>query len=188
MTSTTNGDAMDGARRATLHMLCGKIAAGKSTLAHSLLQEAKTILISEDRWLSLLFRDEIRSVADYARCAGRLREAMGGHVSALLRSGLSVVLDFPANTVANRQWMRGVFEQAGADHRLHYLDVPDAVCKARLHRRNAAGSHDFAATDAEYEMITAYFVPPAVSEGFTIIRHAPPPDVSRGGADAGDAG
>lgn len=175
-----------GHRLPTLHMLCGKIAAGKSTLADSLLQEAGTILISEDRWLSLLFRDEIRSVADYVRCAGRLRDAMGGHVGALLRAGLSVVLDFPANTVANRQWMRGVFEQAGAGHQLHYLDVPDEVCKARLRRRNAAGTHDFTATDAEYEMISAHFVPPTAAEGFTIIRHAPPFDASWNDADAGD--
>lgn len=188
MTSTMS-DGAPGRRQATLHMLCGKIAAGKSTLAQSLLRDdAATILISEDRWLSRLFGDEIRSVADYARCAARLRAAMGDHVGALLRAGLSVVLDFPANTVANRQWMRGIFEQAGADHRLHHLDVPDAVCKARLRRRNAAGTHDFAATDAEYEMITAYFVPPAASEGFTIIRHAPPPDTPPGRADAGDAG
>ena len=30
---------------------------------------------------------------------------------------------------------------AGAAHRLHFLDVPDDVCKARLRQRNAAGTH-----------------------------------------------
>jgi hypothetical protein len=45
-----------------------------------------------------------------------------------LGAGLSVVLDWPANTVAGRAWMRGIFEAAGAEHKLHFLDVPDEVC------------------------------------------------------------
>lgn len=155
----------------TLHLVCGKIAAGKSTLCDRLAAEPSTLLISEDHWLARLYPDEMRGVADYIRCAARLRTVMGGHVESLLRAGLSVVLDYPANTVANRQWMRGIFEAAGADHRLHYLDVPDEVCRERLRRRNAAGTHEFAATDAEFDAITSYFVAPTPAEGFKLTRH-----------------
>ena len=158
----------------TLHMICGKIAAGKSTLARRLADAPATILISEDVWLSTLYRDEQRTVAEYARNARRLREVMGGHIEDLLRAGLSVVLDFPANTVANRQWMRGLFEKAGVAHRLHFIDMPDAVCKARLRQRNAAGTHEFAVSDAEFDEITGYLVPPSADEGFetTVYRGA----------------
>jgi len=155
-----------------LHLLCGKIAAGKSTLAKRLASEPDTVLVSEDVWLARLYPGEILTVADYARCSGRLREAIGGHVEALLRAGLSVVLDFPANTVANRLWMRGIFDGAGVGHCLHYLDVPDAVCKARLRQRNADGTHEFAASDAEFDVITSYFVPPGGDEEFNILSHA----------------
>ena len=153
----------------TLHLMCGKIAAGKSTLAKRLAATPGTVLISEDYWLSRLYPGEIVAVADYARCAGRLRDAMGGHIETLLRGGLSVVLDFPANTVANRHWMRGIFDRAGVAHRLHFLDVPDAVCKKRLRLRNAEGSHDFAASEADFEVITGYFVAPAPDEGFDVV-------------------
>jgi predicted kinase len=153
----------------TLHMLCGKIAAGKSTLAQRLAAAPHTILISEDRWMAALFKDELRTVADYARLAPRLRAAMGDHVVALLKAGLSVVLDFHANTLTNRQWMRSMFERAQADHCLHVLDVADAVCRARLHRRNAEGRHEFAVTDAEFDIITSHFVPPSADEGFKTI-------------------
>jgi predicted kinase len=158
----------------TLHMICGKIAAGKSTLARRLADAPATILISEDVWLATLYRDEQRTVAEYARNARRLREVMGGHIEDLLRAGLSVVLDFPANTVANRQWMRSIFEKAGAGHRLHFIDLPNAVCKARLRQRNVAGTHQFTVTDAEFDQITAYLVPPSAEEGFetTIYRDA----------------
>ena len=155
-------------------MICGKIAAGKSTLARRLADQPATILISEDVWLSTLYRDQQHTVADYARNSRRLREVMGGHVETLLRAGLSVVLDFPANTPANRQWMRGLFEKAGAAHRLHFIDLPDAVCKTRLRQRNAAGSHEFTVSDAEFDEITSYLVPPSADEGFetTIYRDA----------------
>ncbi|MBX9942462.1 MAG: ATP-binding protein [Reyranella sp.] len=159
----------------TLHMLCGKIAAGKSTLARRLADAPATLLISEDYWLARLHGEEQRTVDDYIRNSRRLRDAMGGHVEALLGAGLSVVLDFPANTVASRRWMRGICDSAGVGHRLHFLDVPDDVCRARLQARNAAGTHEFAASDAEFEVITGYFQPPSPEEGFTVIvhRHAP---------------
>jgi hypothetical protein len=55
---------------------------------------------------------------------------------------------------------RRVYEQAGANHQLHFLDVPDDVCRERLRRRNAAGTHDFAASDEEFDLITSHFMPP----------------------------
>jgi predicted kinase len=149
-------------------MICGKIAAGKSTLAARLSARPGTIRISEDEWLASLYKDEQKTIEDYVRNARRLRDVMGDHVVALLQAGLSVVLDFPANTPANRQWMRSLFERAGADHRLHFLDVPDEVCKARLRARNAAGTHAFNASDEEFDLFTSYFVPPSADEGFEV--------------------
>jgi hypothetical protein len=65
--------------------------------------------------------------------------------------------------------MQRIYIDAGADHRLHFLDVPDEVCRARLHARNAGGSHEYAASDAEFDEITRYFRPPSPEEGFTTI-------------------
>ncbi len=164
-------DETAGPGAATLHMICGKIAAGKSTLAARLAERPGTIRISEDAWLACLYRDEQKTIEDYVRNSRRLREVMGDHVVALLKAGLSVVLDFPANTPASRQWMRSLFERADADHRLHFLDVPDEVCKARLRARNAAGTHAFNASDAEFDLFTSYFVPPSAEEGFAVTFH-----------------
>lgn len=155
-----------------LHMVCGKIAAGKSTLTQRLAAEPNTVLISEDTWLATLYPDEIRELPDYTRASGRLKATMADHVAALLAAGVSVVLDFPANTVANRAWARGIFEKAGAAHRLHFLDVPDEVCKQRLRARNASGTHAFETSDAQFELISSHFVPPSQEEGFEVVRHA----------------
>jgi len=100
---------------------------------------------------------------------------MGPHVVDLLKAGVSVVLDYPANTLANRAWMKGIAEEARVAHRLHWLDVPDEVCKARMRARNAAGAHDFAPTDEQFDQITAYFVPPTLAEGLEIVVHRAAP-------------
>ncbi|MGJ5010714.1 AAA family ATPase [Bradyrhizobium oligotrophicum] len=154
---------------ATLHLVCGKIAAGKSTLTATLGQLPGNVVIAEDDWLARLYPGEQSTLADYVRNSSRLRSVMGPHVVALLRAGVSVVLDFPANTPASRAWMRGLFEAAGAPHQLHHLDVPDEVCKARLRARNAEGRHAFTVTDEEFDLFTSYFVAPTVDEGFNVI-------------------
>ena len=157
----------------TLHLVCGKIASGKSTLAKRLAAQPNTVLLTEDEWLSCLFPGEIKVLGDYIRCSDRLKNALGGHVVALLRSGISVVLDFPANTQRQRSWLRGLFETAGAAHKLHYLDQSDETCKERLRARNAAGLHPFSTTDAEFDAITQHFLPPSPEEGFEIDRLTP---------------
>ena len=156
---------------ATLHMLCGKIASGKSTLAADLSQSPSTILISEDSWLAGLFGAEMTSVADYVRYSRRLRQVMAPHVTGLLEQGLSVVLDFPANTPELRHWMREIFTRAGAAHILHFLDVADEDCKQRLRLRNQAQEHEFSASDAQFDQITAHFVPPQPEEDFHVLYY-----------------
>lgn len=156
---------------AMLHLLCGKIASGKSTLAAELCAAPGCVVISEDQWLAALYQDEMQSVADYVRVAAKLRKAMTPHLVALLHAGVSVVLDFPANTRANRDWMRSVIQASSAGHQLHYLDVTDALCKSRLHARNQGGEHAFAATDEQFALITRYFEPPQEEEGFNLVRH-----------------
>jgi predicted kinase len=163
---------MERAHPTTLYLICGKIGAGKSTLARQLASGAPALLISEDHWTSHLFAGDLTTIDDYGRLSARLRAAMGPHVVDILRQGLSVVLDFPANTVKNRNWMRSLTTEAQVAHELHLLDLPDAVCKQRLRERNARGEHPFQVTDAEYDQFTRHFLPPGPDEGFNVIVHA----------------
>ena len=156
----------------TLYLLCGKIAAGKSTLARQLAARPQTLLIGEDHWTSTLFADDLKTIDDYAKYSARLRAAIAPHIVDILRQGLSVVLDFQANTVRVRAWMRQIIDAAQAAHELHVLDVPDRICKQRLRQRNASGEHQFEVSDAEFEQFTRYFVPPTPEEGFNVVIHA----------------
>jgi len=154
-----------------LHLISGKIAFGKPTLAKSLAAEGSTVLLSEDHWLSRLYPEQIKSVTDYVRLARQIREVLGPLVIDVLRAGVTVVLDFPANTPQDRQWLRGLADAAKVPHRVHYIEVDDDTCRDRLHLRNDRGEHEFAATDAEFDLITSYFREPHEDEGLQIEFH-----------------
>jgi predicted kinase len=157
---------------AKLIFFCGKMAAGKSTLANALARREGTVLLVQDDLLDHLFPDEITDIPAFTRYSARLRRALAPHVCALLSRGLAVVLDFPANTRAQRVWFRELFEAAGVAHELHFVDVPDAVCKRQLRDRSAHLPPGTPwTTEAEFEAVTRYFEPPSEDEGFNVIRH-----------------
>ena len=156
----------------TLHFFCGKMAAGKSTLAIELAKDNNAILLIEDDWLSHLYPDEITNIQDYIRYSKRLKNMISGHVVSLLCLGVSVVLDFPANTKDQRNWFRAIYEQANVSHSLHFVDVSNDICKRQLKERSKDKPEGSAFTsDAEFDAITKYFQAPSEDEGFNIIRY-----------------
>src|SRR4029453_9476762 len=100
----------------TLYLLCGKMAAGKSTLARELAERGAAILLVQDEWLSHLFPGEIVDVSTFARFSARLRAALTDHICTLLSRGASIVLDFPGNTRTQRDWFRVLFGGADSGH------------------------------------------------------------------------
>jgi predicted kinase len=158
---------------AMLHLLCGRIAAGKSTLADALSAVPGTIRLNEDDRTATLYPGEIATAEDFRVRTARIEALLGPHVEALLRAGLDVVLDLHANTVARRAWMKGIVERSSASHRLHWLDVPEGTCLERLHARNARGEHRYVVDDATAATFTRFFVPPGPDEGFDVVVHRP---------------
>ena len=157
---------------ATLMFLCGKMAAGKSTLARDLAERHNAVLLVQDEFLDKLFPGEITDIPGFIDRSSRLRDALTPHICAVLSKGISVVLDFPGNTKAQRAWFRGIFEHAQVEHQLHFIDASDALCKRQLKDRsqNLPPGTPWT-TDAEFEAITVYFQPPSEDEAFTVVRH-----------------
>ena len=157
---------------ATLHFICGKPGAGKTTLARDLGRSLPAIVVCEDEWISTL-RFEIRTVEDYRDASGRCRNLIGLLVRDLLRLGISVVLDFAANTVERRAWVRSLFEAVDADHALHWIEASDAECLDNIHRRNdekPAGIYWGPVSDELFHAVTPHIVPPSPEEGFHVLR------------------
>ena len=168
-----SSEASERGSSARLIFLCGKMAAGKSTLARALATDADAVLLVQDEFLSRLYPGDITDVASFVSCSTRLQHALAPLVCDLLSRGISVVLDFPANTKTQRAWFRTLIEHARVGHELHYVEASDAVCKRQLRERSQhlpPGSPW--TTDADFDAITRYFHPPEEAEGFNVIRHA----------------
>lgn len=155
-----------------LVFLCGKMAAGKSTLSRKLASAEDAVLLVEDDFLERLFPGEIVDVGAYAKYSARIRDALGPHISSLLSRGVSVVLDFPANTRRQRAWFRRLIDDAGAEHELHFIEASDALCLRQLeHRSDGLPAGRAWTTQAEFHAVTAYFEAPAADEGFNVVRY-----------------
>ena len=165
---------------AKLVFFCGKMAAGKSTLAKRLAERENAVLMIQDELLDTLFPGLIINVASYLEYSGRINRMTAPQVVAILSKGVSVVLDFPANTRSQRAWFRDIIEAVGVEHELHFVDTPDAVCKAQLKARSAhlpPGTKW--TTEADFDLIASHFLAPAADEGFNVIVHPSGSDYNR---------
>jgi predicted kinase len=153
----------------TLIFLCGKMGAGKSTKAIEMAGEIGAILLSEDDWLSKIYPEEINNFNDYLKYSSRLKPLMKTHVQNILKSGVSVVMDFPGNTRTQRRWFKDIFSEFNLPHRLIYLEADDRLCLKRLaHRRESNPGRARFDTEDVFRQVTSYFEPPCNAEGFKI--------------------
>jgi hypothetical protein len=118
-----------------------------------------------------LYPSEIVDLQSYVRYSSRLKNALSEHICGMAKHGLSVVLDFPANTAGQRAWLHELVELSGAMHELHFVDIPDETCKKQLRARNASSSGDPLQDEATFDLLSSYFVAPQPDEGFTIVHH-----------------
>jgi predicted kinase len=157
---------------AKLIFFCGKMAAGKSTLARHLADLEKAVLLVQDDLLAALFPGEISDIQEFLKRSSRLKSALTPLICELLSKGIPVVLDFPGNTRTQRAWFRDLIGRADVEHELHFVDASDSLCKSQLRDRSKelpAGTPW--TSDAEFEAVTAYFQAPSEDEEFNVVRH-----------------
>ena len=153
--------------KGVLTFFCGKMGAGKTTKSREISQERNAVLLTEDEWLSSIYPNSINTLEDYIEYSGRLKPQMKKLVQSILASGSNVVMDFPANTIPQREWFKSIFSEIQAPHELIYIDQPNEICLGQIAKRRIEQPQR-AATDTEemFEMVTKYFVAPTPDEGF----------------------
>jgi len=144
----------------SLIFFCGKMGAGKSTLAKRLAEDKGAVLISEDDLLSKLYTGKIKSVKDYKLYSDKLKPVVSDTVQQILKRGVTVVLDFPANT--ERQISDGVH----SEHTCYFVDRNDEVCIKQLLKRGNPNTD----TVEMFHAITQYFTEPSNSENINTVR------------------
>jgi adenylate kinase family enzyme len=154
-------------KQGTLIFFCGKMGAGKSTFSKKISAERNAVLISEDKWLEALYPDQISTFEDYLKYSDQMKPLVKSHVAGILKTGTNVVMDFPANTLTQRQWFRDLLSEANCPHELIYLKASDSLCITQIaHRRNEQPSRAAFDTEATFQLVTKYFQEPQPNEGF----------------------
>ena len=159
--------------KGTLTFFCGKMGSGKSTKAREIAKKNNAVLLSEDEWLASVYPNKISSLNDYIEYSNLLKPQIKKLVQSMLSAGTNVVMDFPANTLSQRDWFRSIFSEIEAPHNLIYIDLPNADCLKQIEKRRKE-QPERSATDTPdmFEQVTKYFMAPIPDEGFNLIAVA----------------
>lgn len=159
---------------ANLHLICGPVAAGKSTYAKQLADATGGIVLSMDEWMSDLFLQDLpadTSLAnlDYAWFASRVDrcEANMWRLSEQLLSRYrSVVLDWGFIRLERRDKARCHAASLGQAVQLHYVTADAEIRRQRVLARNQqkGSSYAFAVTPEMFAFAEQLFEPPTGAE------------------------
>jgi len=153
-----------------LIFFCGKMGAGKTTLARAIARKRAAVLLSEDEWLSSHYPGQISTFREYLTYSSLIKPFVKKLVADLLAAGATVVMDFPANTAVQRKWFLVLCEETACEHALDFLDITNEQCLAQIKkRRDEQPERARFDTEAVFHEVTGYFEPPSVDEGVNIV-------------------
>lgn len=152
-------------QQSTLILLCGKMGAGKSTKSKDIATKRNAVLISEDDWLSALYPEQISTFDDDLKFSNQLKPLIKAHVQAILTTGTNVIMDFPANTIRQREWLFSIAMEIGSNTELIYLKVSDKQCLIQIAQRSIEQPERQAFDTKEmFYYVSQYFSEPEPSE------------------------
>ena len=177
----TLADAPDGCRdagwvtreppRPIVHLMCGLVAGGKTTLARQLAKELPALLFSRDEWMIRLYGlsyDDPRYVEHLDPCT----ELIWDVVMDALRLGVNVILDWNHWSRQRRADALDRARTAGFDAVVHFLDVPvDTAIQRARHRLSTRPADAHRIDAAAVRHFATIFEQPTDDEGLQIIRH-----------------
>lgn len=154
---------------ATLHVVFGPCAAGKTTYALALAQREHAVPFVLDEWGVRLFGPDVQGPLEFpwmlerlARCSALIWST----AEAVLAAGAPVVLDVGAMSRAHRDRIGEMAGAKGLRPQWHFVDAPREVRRARVAARNASKSATFVAevTPEMFEMLEGAYDPPSPAE------------------------
>ena len=154
---------------ATLNVIFGPCAAGKTTYAHALARREGAVPFVLDEWGVRLFGPDVDGPLDFGWMVerlGRCNALIWSTATAVLAAGTSVVLDLGLMRRADRERIRQMAQAAGLSLQWHFVDAPQEVRRARVADRNTAKGETFVleVTPEMFEMLEAIYEPPGPAE------------------------
>lgn len=158
---------------ATVHLISGLPCAGKTTYASELRAHQNCVLFTLDGWLISLFGQySIPSVghAEHTRRVLACRGLIWESAAEFLRRSVDVVLDDGFFLRENRVRYVHLARAVNATARIHFLNTPENLIRARLARRNAhLPAFNFYIDRESLEAFISLFETPSADEGADVV-------------------
>lgn len=154
-----------------IHLMCGLVGAGKSTLARQLARDLPAVRLSRDEWMLRLHGLPYDDPA-YVERLGPCTDLLWDVALDVLSAGSSVVLDWNFWSVERRAEARDRARAGGFPIHVHWLDVPVETAIARARSRLADDPPDAHRLDDDsIRHFATIFEPPTDDEGLLLTRH-----------------
>lgn len=156
---------------ALVHLFCGKICSGKSTLAKELAKDHSFVVLNCDEIMTLfppLIGDET-----YARVSENVKRFLYQKTLEIVQADVDVILDWGFWYKAERRAAEDYFTHRGIPVRWYYLDVSDETWEENIARRNKnLSSSDYLVDEGLKNKCLALFEPPDEKEtaGWFIVK------------------
>lgn len=155
----------------SVHVMCGLVGAGKTTLARELAASFSAVRFSRDEWMIRLYALSYDDPA-YAGRLSSCTDLMWDVATSVLQIGVPVVLDWNHWSREQREGARVRAEAAGFETIVHFLDVPLSTALSRVEGRNLAetpNTHRISADDVRH--FETIFEVPDENELISIVVH-----------------
>ncbi len=119
----------------TIHLLCGKICAGKSTYAKKLHQENNGIILSCDELVLSIFDEHLGD--KHEEIVDRCKEYLYKLSIQMATSGYNVILDMGFWSKLERDTIKARFKNLDIPTKLHYIYVDDETQLLHIKERNS---------------------------------------------------
>src|SRR5712671_1332300 len=150
---------------ATAHLIYGPLGAGKTTLAKRLEQDFAAVRFTPDEWMARLFGEDPPE-AIFQEKAGAIVDLIEPIWVRCLSVGVDVVLDFGFWRRSERDQVRGLVHDAGADAVLYALECSEEEAWKRIEARNAAAHRSLYIAPATFILLRDRVEPLGEDEAF----------------------
>ena len=144
-----------------LYLLIGYPGAGKTTVSKLIAKTTGAVHLWADRERQAMFGQPTHSQQE----SMQLYDTLNEHAEKLLAAGQSVVFDTNFNFYADRQKLREIAEQQGAETVVVWITLPVEAAKSRaVHTTDSRNGYQVSMSEAQFDTIVSKLEPPHEDE------------------------
>ena len=159
---------------ATVHLICGLPAAGKTTYSTALKETTGGVLLSLDRWLITTFGQysiDALGRDEHVRRVIACRKLIWSVAEEFLNRDLDVILDDGFFLREHRAQFAAMAKRMQADTTVHFVNTGKDTIASRLKNRNQAlPPENFEINPSMLEQFLYWFELPSANEGLHVIE------------------